>query len=62
MTKKELQPDADYGREEIYFTGSKELHWRNLYGKNGKFYVQWYGEMIEVTPGRLNIWKTVEPY
>ena len=51
-----------YTRNIIYFTGSKEAHRRTIFEEDGRFYVKWYGQMVEVEQGRFGSWRTKEAY
>ena len=53
---------VNYGRDIIYLKGSRRFVWRNVYGIDGKFYVKFYGELIEVTRARGYGWNTVESF
>lgn len=49
-------------RELIYFRGSKETHRRTVFEEDGKYYVKWYGQMVEVVKGQFQVWRTKEEY
>lgn len=50
------------GRYEIYLTGSRKWIWRSVLQDEGRLFVKWYGQMIEVVRGTANYYKTVEKY
>ena len=49
----------------IYLTGSRKHVKRTIYTENGKYFVKWYGQYIEVFNIYTNLtigWVTVEAY
>ena len=51
------------GRYSIYLTGSQSYTQRVVYeAENGKFYIKWYGNVIEVYRGVCGGYATVEKY
>lgn len=49
----------------IFLTGSKKRVNRTIYTENGKYFMKWYGEFIEVFNVYPNLtmgWITVEAY
>lgn len=61
--KLETNDDGEkLGSYPVYFTGSRESHSRIVFRKNGKCYVRWYGNFIEVIRGAGSEYKTVENY
>ena len=54
----------NHGQHEIYLTGSKRRIKRSVYEKDGKFFIKWYGEYIEVERSGYGgtFYKTVESY
>lgn len=52
-----------HGRYSIYLTGSHKHIERTVYeDENGKCYIKWYGDMIEVYRGQSGAYVTVEKY
>lgn len=49
-------------QQQIFMTGSHTHVTRNIYEQNGKFYIVWYGEYIEVEHTKFGTWQTVEEY
>ena len=49
-------------RELIYFRGSMETHRRTVFEEDGRYWVKWYGQMVEVEQGRFGVWRTKEAY
>ena len=52
----------DRGRDMVWLTGSRRTIWRNVYEQDGRFFVKWYGALIEVKRGDSNGFVTVEKY
>lgn len=55
------------GIRKIYFWGSRQMFERLVYKDNGKYFCQWYHQMIEVVHASGDAWatsgwKTVEAY
>lgn len=49
------------GQYKIWLTGSEKFVQRSVYEKDGKHYIKWYGQMIEVVRGTYD-YTTVEAY
>ena len=50
------------GRYEIYLTGSRKWIMRSVLEEEGRHFVKWYGQKIEVVRGEANYYRTVEKY
>lgn len=50
------------GKYEIYLTGSRKWTTRSVLQDGDKFFVKWYGAIVEVVRGTANYYKTVEKY
>ena len=46
----------------IWFTGTRRTYSRTVYKKDDRFFVKWYGELIEVKRGESGNFYTVEEY
>lgn len=49
------------GQYRVWLKGSRKNIWRCVYEQDGKHYIKWCGQMIEVIRG-LNDYVTVEEY
>lgn len=47
---------------QIFMTGSHTHVTRNIYERDGKFYIVWYGAYVEVEHTKFGTWQTVEEY
>ena len=53
---------AKMGVYSVYFIGSRITVNRVIFTDNQKFYVRWYGNLIEVKRGTGGYFQTVETY
>ena len=53
----------NHGQHPIYLTGSMAWDRRNVYEQDGKFYIKWYGQIVEVERRvGADHYRTVEAY
>lgn len=50
------------GRDVVYMTGSRVRVWRCIYEQDGRFFIKWHGEFVEVRRGNWGAWCTVGQY
>lgn len=66
MTIKELntckRDMVNHGEYPVWLTGSHKKIYKNIYEKDGRYYVTWFRKFIEVTRGRLGGYVSVEDY